>query len=317
MASHLLLTRDRWFGRLRNILRWISESLTSQLVDQHARICLFCVYPAFCLGPLLYSLPAENNYSLTVVCWTREECQQAQQFVQEQYPNRFQCDYIAWNSDEEIDEKGDTTCRAFRSDAQYDVILCWGWLERLFDSLELVKEFVTQVSFHLRPKGFFAGITSNSSWIWTKAQKYLEQQHAASIPSSPLSIKDSLATLVLPQGDTFSAIGTPVIVSYHSEMRTLQAAPTEYFVHVPTLFRYCDAFGLEWVDWWSGRDWWSYYRNIGFQRLMEMGVITKESRSLSREEYEWLGIVGCFITIKHAVTTNLHSRDETVCVAIP
>lgn len=111
--SHLLLTRDRSFGRLRNILRWYvdihylcvceksivertSESLTYQLVDDSVSVCLFCVYPAFCLGPLLYAFPEKVN-SLTVVCWTVEDCQQAQQFVEEQYPNRFQCQYIHCN----------------------------------------------------------------------------------------------------------------------------------------------------------------------------------------------------------------------------
>ncbi|GJQ14002.1 hypothetical protein GpartN1_g5793.t1 [Galdieria partita] len=286
--SHLLLTRDRLFGRLRNILRWISESLAYQLVDENSRVCLFCSYPAFCLGPLLYAFPTSVP-SITVVCWTLEECQQAQQFVQQQYPNRFQCQYIHCNFEE-------TLLASVLTD-RYDVILCWGWLERLFSSLELVKEFLTQVSLKLQPKGFFAGITTHSSYIWTMAQKYLERHSTASYP---MMIENQLWTLILPQGDVFSAIGTPVRIRYHSELRMSRIAETEYWVHAPTLFHYCDSFGLEWIDWLSGRDWWSSHRNIGFQRLMEMGVVTKESRYLSKEEYEMLSIFACFITIKHS-----------------
>ncbi|GJD06898.1 mRNA cap guanine-N7 methyltransferase 2 [Galdieria sulphuraria] len=242
--SHLLLTRDRSFGRLRNILRWTSESLTFQLVDDNSHVCLFCVYPAFCLGPLLYAFP-DSVQLLTVVCWTREDCQQAEQFVQQQYPNRFHCQYVHCNCEE--------TSLASVLTEKYDIILCWGWLERLFSSLELVKDFLTQVSLKLQPKGFFAGITINSSYIWTMAQKYLERHAAASYP---MIIENPLWTLILLQGDVFSSIGTPLSIRYHSEMRTSRLPETEYLVHAPTLFHYCDAFGLEWIDWLSGRDWW-------------------------------------------------------------
>lgn len=155
-----------------------------------------------------------------------------------------------------------------------------------------------QVSLKLRPKGFFAGITTNSSYIWTLAQKYLER-HAT--PTYPMRIESQLWTLVLPQGDMFSSIGTPLSIRYRSEMRMTRIPETEYLVHAPTLFHYCDTFGLEWIDWMSGRDWWSCHRNIGFGRLMEMGVVTKDSRYLSKEEYEMLGIFACFVTIKHSL----------------
>eukprot|EP00871_Galdieria_phlegrea_P004191 jgi/Galph1/4773/GphlegSOOS_G3438.1 len=282
--SHLLLTRDRRFGRARNILRWISESLTSQLVDTGNTVCLFCVYPSFSLGPILYSLP-DNIPELTVVCFSQQDALEAQKFVEEQYPNLTNCHFLHWIVEE-------TNFQLYLD--EYDVILCWGCLERLFYSLDLLKEFLSHLSRRLKPKGFCAGITLDSSYLWTSVQKHLEKHPA----TNPMTIEYPLWIMELPNGDFFVPLGTLVSIRYPSELRK-KVVENEYLVHAPTLFRCCDTFGLEWIDWINGRDWWLHHRKIGHHRLLEMGVVTKDSSTLSKDEHDLLGIFACFITIKH------------------
>ncbi|KAL5647989.1 hypothetical protein ACJX0J_042344, partial [Zea mays] len=76
----------------------------------------------------------------------------------------------------------------FSRTVEYDMLSC-------FENEERAKKLLNNVSSLLKPRGYFFGITLDSSTIWTKYQKNVEASHNKGLKTVPNSIRSENYTI--------------------------------------------------------------------------------------------------------------------------
>ncbi|KAG0483506.1 hypothetical protein HPP92_011590 [Vanilla planifolia] len=123
-----------------------------------------------------------------------------------------------------------------------DIVCCLQHLQLCFENEERVGTLLHNVSYLLKPGGFFFGITPDSSTIWTKYQKIVEASHnkGTGLKAVQNCIRSDNYVITF----EVSFFGKKYTLKFANDI----ASETHCLVHFPSLIRLAREAGLEYVE---------------------------------------------------------------------
>ncbi|KAL5075541.1 hypothetical protein RYX36_014525 [Vicia faba] len=130
-----------------------------------------------------------------------------------------------------------------------DFVCCLQHLQLCFETEEKAQRLLQNVSFLLKPGGYFLGITPDSSTIWAKYQKNVESYHnkGSSMKANivPNCIRTENYTITFEvEEEKFPLFGKKYQLKFANDV----SAETHCLVHFPSLIRLAREAGLEYVE---------------------------------------------------------------------
>ncbi|GAQ88077.1 mRNA capping enzyme family protein [Klebsormidium nitens] len=171
----------------------------------------------------------------------------------------------------------------------FDVVSCQGHLQDSFLTEITMRSFLTNVAALLRPGGYFFGTCPDSSTIWVKAQKALQQalQHGQTGPIPKVASKSFQITF---ENDKFSTFGCEYFFSLIDGMPPQK----QLLVHFPSLIRFAAEVGLDMVEISNLEDFYEYNK-APFGDLLHLPTSTDGKKRIPGYAKELMSIHATFV----------------------
>ncbi|TYG51372.1 mRNA cap guanine-N7 methyltransferase 2 [Gossypium raimondii] len=182
-------------------------------------------------------------------------------------------------------------------DIQADLVCCLQHLQLRFETEDKARRLLSNVSFLLKPGGYFFGITPDSSTIWAKYQKNVEAYHNRSSSMKPnivpncIRSENYMITFEIEE-EKFPLFGKKYQLKFSSDV----AAETHCLVHFPSLIRLAREAGLEYVEIQNLTEFYDDNKSLFAGMMMNAGpnLLDPRGRLLPRS-YDVLGLYTTFI----------------------
>ncbi|XXG62930.1 hypothetical protein AAC387_Pa05g1216 [Persea americana] len=130
-----------------------------------------------------------------------------------------------------------------------DIVCCLQHLQLCFETEDRARRLLRNVSSLLKPGGYFFGITTDSSTIWTKYQKNVEASHNKGGGMKPNTVPNCIRSenYVITfevEEEKFPLFGKKYQLKFTNDI----ASETHCLVHFPSLIRLAREVGLEYVE---------------------------------------------------------------------
>ncbi|KAL4291170.1 hypothetical protein GQ457_14G022120 [Hibiscus cannabinus] len=182
-------------------------------------------------------------------------------------------------------------------DIHADLVCCLQHLQLGFETEEKARRLLSNVSFLLKPGGYFFGITPDSSTIWAKYQKNVEAYHNRSSSMKPNIVpncirSESYMITFEIEEEKFPLFGKKYQLKFSSDV----SAETHCLVHFPSLIRLAREAGLEYVEIQNLTEFYDDNKSLLSGMMMNAGpnLLDPRGRLLPRS-YDVLGLYTTFI----------------------
>ncbi|XP_039023437.1 mRNA cap guanine-N7 methyltransferase 2-like isoform X1 [Hibiscus syriacus] len=182
-------------------------------------------------------------------------------------------------------------------DIQADLVCCLQHLQLGFETEEKARRLLSNVSFLLKPGGYFFGITPDSSTIWAKYQKNVEAYHNRSSSMKPNIVpncirSESYTITFEIEEEKFPLFGKKYQLKFSSDV----SAETHCLVHFPSLIRLAREAGLEYVEIQNLTEFYDDNKSLLSGMMLNAGpnLLDPRGRLLPRS-YDVLGLYTTFI----------------------
>lgn len=198
---------------------------------------------------------------------------------------------------------------------QADIVCCMQNLQLCFESEEHAKKLLNNVSSLLKPGGYFLGIITDSSTIWTKYQKNVEASHNKGLKAVPNSIRSENYTITFEiEEEKFPFFGKKYQLKFANEAMF----ENHCLVHFPSLMRLAREAGLEYVEIQNLTEFYDDNRTQFAPMLGNCGASLVDPRGkLIARSYDILGLYSTFVfqkpdpdAIPPIVTPDLNDADN-------
>ncbi|KAG0449460.1 hypothetical protein HPP92_027295 [Vanilla planifolia] len=198
-----------------------------------------------------------------------------------------------------------------------DIVCCLQHLQLCFENEERVGTLLHNVSYLLKPGGFFFGITPDSSTIWTKYQKIVEASHnkGTGLKAVQNCIRsDNYVITFEVEEEKFPFFGKKYTLKFANDI----ASETHCLVHFPSLIRLAREAGLEYVEIQNLAEFYDDNRSQFAGMLSSYGAnfVDPRGKLLSRS-FDILGLYAIFVfqksdpdAIPPLLTPTLQEEDH-------
>ena len=192
--------------------------------------------------------------------------------------------------------------------SQFHIIACFHDLSQYFESKESMDEFISFISSHLHPGGYFMGILPDSSTIWTKSQKSDD-----SIPRA----KGELYRILF-HGKAVEHFGTKFSFDVKgttaanepstAQLKAFGATPgekvvvsrklEEYLVHFPSLLCSIRKHNLETIEICNMKEFLNTHRKFYEEGLKMLNCLDKRTKKISHASMDLLSLKSTLVIQK-------------------
>jgi len=186
----------------------------------------------------------------------------------------------------------------------FSAVCTFSNLQQIFESIPRVDAFLDFASSALRVGGYLFGTTTDSSALWTLAQKEIEirgnqkRRRHSGVFKDDIRVGKGLFEMYLPSGENFKNFGTECVIRYKNDGAAFLVEKTEYLVHFPTLVEMAKESDLQMLQIDNFREFYEDHRKVS-QDLLNSVLSDFQVEAPTAHAYEVISLLTTFTFLKN------------------